>query len=69
MIRKRPELDTKNPPGQLVNPISPSKLYKPSHGGYPVDPKFEAAHFQDGRDLYDTEEAFAPNVVPFKRKE
>ena len=49
MIRKRSELDTTHPPGQIVAPVGAplppdSKLYKPVHGGYPVD----------------TEEMFAP---------
>lgn len=50
MIRKRPELDTVNPPGQIVNPIPASKLYKSPHGGYTGEiPQ-----------VYDTEEMFAP---------
>jgi hypothetical protein len=44
MIRQRPELDTVNPPGQIVNPIPESKLYRPVHQGFPAD----------------TEEAFTP---------
>jgi hypothetical protein len=45
MIRKRAELNMKNPPGQLVYPPVPAKAYKPVHGGYP--------------DIADTEEMFA----------
>jgi hypothetical protein len=43
-MHKRPELDTENPPGQIVNPVPESLLYKPTHGGFPSD----------------TEEAFTP---------
>lgn len=34
---KRPEkeLDPAKKPGQIVNPIPESLLYKPTHGGYP----------------------------------
>ncbi len=31
-----------NKPGQIVNPIPESMLYKPAHGGYP-DPKKDQA--------------------------
>lgn len=29
------QIDPAKAPGQIVNPIPPSKLYKPAHGGYP----------------------------------
>ena len=29
------QTDPSKTPGQIVNPIPPSKLYKPTHGGYP----------------------------------
>ena len=29
------QTDPAKAPGQVVNPIPPSKLYKPAHGGYP----------------------------------
>lgn len=29
------QTDTTKAPGQVVNPIPPSMLYKPAHGGYP----------------------------------
>jgi hypothetical protein len=29
------QTDPAKAPGQIVNPIPPSKLYKPAHGGYP----------------------------------
>jgi hypothetical protein len=45
---RRPELDLDNPPGQLVNPIPESLLYKPVHGGYA------------GSLPADTEEMFTP---------
>jgi hypothetical protein len=54
MIRKSPQYDTENPPGQIVNPIKPSHLEKPLE--------------QNIKDfLVDTEEMFTP--VPDKRCE
>lgn len=29
------QTDPAKTPGQIVNPLPPSKGYKPSHGGYP----------------------------------
>jgi hypothetical protein len=47
MIRKSPQHDTENPPGQIVNPIKPSHLEKPLE--------------QNIKDfLVDTEEMFTP---------
>jgi hypothetical protein len=46
---RRPELDLVNPPGQTVNPIPESLLYKPVHGGYA------------GSLPADTEEMFTPS--------
>lgn len=59
---RRPEKDTVNPPGQIVNPV-PATVYKPTHGGYPnIDPRFAAAHYQDGRDLKHDQEAMGSPV-------
>lgn len=38
VIRKRAETDTVNPPGSIRNSE--------------IDPRFAAAHYQDGRDLF-----------------
>ncbi len=54
MIRRRAVLDTKNPPGQVVNkeftkiPAHeylrvPTREYNPVHGGYPDALKFDKA--------------------------
>lgn len=34
------QADPAKRPGQIVNPLPPSKAYKPSHGGYPTPAPF-----------------------------
>jgi hypothetical protein len=48
MIRKRPEKDTVNPPGQVR---TLGDYIKKVEKMEKIDPRFPAAHYQDGRDL------------------